>query len=132
MFIKVVTLTSFVVLGSLIPAQAETELEEFRRIAGEIGALVLRMNHNLVPNSELPVGGPRWKSTGTDKELCEDVRRAEAIIRRKKVLLQKKVLAHEEMWVAALAGAQVELEQGTLAIFRGLLPERFTRCGEPA
>ena len=121
-----------VLFGCMTPALAETEFEEFRRIAGEISSLILRMNHNLVSDSKLPDDGLEWKTTGSDAELCADMRRSEIIIHRKRELLAKNVLAHKEEWVVGLANAQIGLEAGTLTMFRGAFRKRFTRCGEPA
>ena len=96
MYARIVTLIIVVLFAT--GAWAESEIDEYQRILGEINSLIARMTDNLVPleKSQIPESLPRRKSNGTDVELCADVARAEAIVRRLRELQANNVLANKE------------------------------------
>ena len=115
--------------GSVTMARAETEFEEFQRVSDRIVWLLLRMNDNLIPNRPIvPESIPEWKTSGTDQELCADIREAETMIRRKKELLARKVLAHKDAWVAEFSSAVAMMQETQLSMLRNLYPERSDKC----
>ena len=118
-------------LGSVVMSKAETEFEEFQRVSDRIIWLLARMNDNLVPNQPRPLvpdSIPEWKTSGTDQELCTDIREAEVMIRRKKELLARKVLAHKDAWAAEFSSAVAMMQETQLSMLRNLYPERSDKC----
>ena len=118
-------------LGSAVISKAETEFDEFQRVSDRIIWLLARMNDNLVPNQPRPLvpdSIPEWKTSGTDQELCGDIREAEVMIRRKKELLARKVLAHKDAWVAEFSSAVAMMQETQLSMLRNLYPERSDKC----